>query len=255
MGANIGFFGLNAIREGNGMGNTMKVSTDSRGAQRQEGEASGRMLMRRRDVPVFLAAAAIGLACAGCGKKPVEVRLSPLPEDAVILVYAAGIGTEADFFRSTAMDEAMAKATKRKVVSRGQAGEFTENALKRLPDVLQEADPDLMVLGYGAMDLWKATDRAQLKANLGAMIDLARKQETQVVMLALPDLNKLRVKPDPIFEEVAQEKQVPIEAEVVQKVLKTPKERVFRYMVNDQGLETIAAGVRALCVKSGALTE
>lgn len=237
------------------MGNKTKEFTGSRGALQQEGEVSGRVQMRRRDVPVLLAAAVIGLTWTGCGKKPAEARLAPLPEDAVILIYAAGIGTEADFFRSTPMDEALAKATKRKVVSRGQAGEFTENALKRLPEVLQEVDPDLMVLGYGAMDLWKATDRAQLKANLGAMIDLARKQETQVVMLALPDLNKLRVKPDPIFEEVAQEKQVPIEAEVVQKVLKTPKERVFRYMVNDQGLETIAAGVRALCVKSGALTE
>lgn len=190
---------------------------------------------------------------AGCGKKAPEARLTPLPEDAVILIYAAGIGEEADFFRSAAMEDTLAQTMKRKVVSMGQAGEYAESALKRLPALLEQYDPDLMVLGYGAMDLWKMTDRAKLKANLGAMIDLAHERNTQVVMLGLPDINKLRVKIDPVFEEVAREKKVPIEAEIVRTVLKTPSERVFRYMVNDKGIESVAKAVRALCVRSGGL--
>lgn len=203
----------------------------------------------------FLALAAASLALAGCGKKAAAPLLKPLPEDAVILIFAAGIGEEADFFRSQAMDDTLAKSMQRKVVSMGQAGEYAADALKRLPGVLEEHDPDLMVLGYGAMDLWKGKDREQLKASLGAMIDLARKRETQVVMLALPDINKVLLRPDPIFEEVAKEKGVPIEAEVVASVLKTPSERVFRYMVNDKGLEAIAAAVRALCVTCGGLNK
>jgi hypothetical protein len=87
------------------------------------------------------------------------------------------------------------------------------------------------------------------------MIDLAHQQDTQVVMLALPDINKLRVKIDPIFEEVAREKGVPIEAEIVRTVLKTASDRVFRYIVNDKGLEKMAKAVRELCVKSGGLPE
>lgn len=200
-------------------------------------------------------AAALVLA-AGCGKKSPEPRLKPLPKDAVVLVYAAGVGgDEVDIFRSAPMEETLAKEMKCKVVCMGQPGEFAESALKRLPAVLKDCDPDLMVLGYGAMDLWKMTDRAKLKANLIAMIDLAHQQDTQVVMLALPDINKLRVKIDPIFEEVAREKGVPIEAEIVRTVLKTPSERVFRYIVNNKGLESIAKAVRALCVKSGGLPE
>lgn len=197
----------------------------------------------------------VAAGAAGCGKAAPVVRLTPLPEDAVILVYAAGIGEEADFFRSAAMDDTLSQTMKRKVVSMGQAGEFAESALKRLPEVLERYDPDLMILGYGAMDLWKMTDRTKLKASLGAMVDLARKRDTQVVMLGLPDINKLRVKIDPLFEEVAREKNVPIEAEIVRSVLKTPSERVFRYMVNDKGIESMAKAVRALCVKNGALPE
>lgn len=201
-----------------------------------------------------VAGAVVLTLAAGCGKKSEEARLKPIPEDAVILVYAAGVGgDEVDIFRSAPMEETLAKEMRRKVVCLGQPGEFAESALRRLPAVLKDCDPDLMVLGYGAMDLWKMTDRAKLKAELIAMIELARKQDTQVVMLALPDINKVRVKIDPIFEEVAKEKGVPIEAEVVRTVLKTPGDRVFRYIVNDKGLEEIAKAVRALCVRCGGL--
>lgn len=200
-------------------------------------------------------AAALALA-AGCGKKSPEPRLKPIPKDSVILVYAAGVGgDEVDIFRSAPMEETLAKEMKGKVVCMGQPGEYAESALKCLPAVLKGCDPDLMILGYGAMDLWKMTDRAKLKANLIAMIDLAHQQDTQVVMLALPDINKVRVKIDPIFEEVAKEKGVPIEAEIVRTVLKTPSERVFRYIVNDKGLEAMAKAVRALCVRCGGMQD
>ena len=78
--------------------------------------------LTRRGALGALVAAALSLAVAGCGKKQAAARLTPLSDDAVILVYAAGIGEEGDFFRSTQMDEALQNATKRKVVSMGQGG-------------------------------------------------------------------------------------------------------------------------------------
>lgn len=217
--------------------------------------SSKRQPERWRVAVCLLLFATLSALLTGCGKKAPPARLTPLPENAVVLLYAAGIGDEADFFRSATMDEALSKALKRKVVSMGQAGEFADNALKRLPDILKAHDPDLMILGYGAMDLWKVKDRAKLKASLVAMIDLAQKQDTQVVMLALPDLNRLSVKPDPIFEEVAAEKGVPIETEIIRTVLKDSSTKVFRYMVNDKGLEQIGQALRALCVTCGGLKE
>ena len=47
-------------------------------------------------------------------------------------------------------------------------------------------------------------------------------------MLALPDINRVRVKIDPLFEEVAKETGVPIEAEIVRTVLKTPSDQIFQ---------------------------
>lgn len=199
--------------------------------------------------------AALSFLLVGCGKKTPPARLTPLPENAVVLLYAAGVGDEADFFRSATMDETLSRALKRKVVSMGQAGEFADDALKRLPCILQAHDPDLMILGYGATDLWKGTDRTKLKASLSAMIDLAQKQDTQVVMLALPDLNRLSVKPDPLFEEVARERDVPIETDIIRAVLKDSSTKVFRYMVNDKGLEQVAGALRALCATCGGLKD
>jgi hypothetical protein len=153
------------------------------------------------------------------------------------------------------MDEAVSAGLKLQVVNRGQGAEFCESALKRLPSVLNESEADLMILGYGAMDLWKKTDRAKMKADLGAMIDLARKQGVQVVMLAMPDLNRLSSAPDPVYEELAREKNVPVETSVVQSVLSDSSTRVSRYLVNDDGVTKITEAIRTLCVRSGGLQE
>jgi acyl-CoA thioesterase-1 len=194
----------------------------------------------------------LSLGLAGCGKKLPEARLNPLPEDAVILIYASGIAEEGDLFRGGMVDQILASVLKRTVINRSKGAEYSESALQRLPVVLEQDVPHLMILGYGAMDLWKMKDRASLKANLCAMIDLARSNKTQVVMLAMPDLNRFSPKPDPIFEEVAHEKNVPIEAEIIRTVLSDTSTRTFRYLPNDDGIQKMAEAIRSLCVERGA---
>ncbi len=201
------------------------------------------------------AALAAGLV-AGCGGGREETaRLTPLRDDAVILIYAAGVCEDGNFFRSSYTDEAIAMGMQRPVISRGQGAEFSESALKRLPSVLEQTRPDLMILGYGAMDLWKQTDRSTLKANLGAMIDLARAQGVQVVLLAMPDINRFTSKPDSVYAEVAREKNVPVETEIVRAVLSDSSTRLSRYLLNDEGIQKLAEGIRALCVRSGGLQQ
>jgi acyl-CoA thioesterase I len=195
------------------------------------------------------------LGLAGCGQKSPEARLTPLPEDAVILIYASGIAEEGDIFRSALVDEIVASVMKRTVVNRGRGGEFSDKTLERLPGVLEETKPQLMILGCGAMDLWKKTDRSKLKANLSAMIELARTNQTQVVMLAMPDLNRFSPKPDPIFEEVAREKNVPVETQIIRSVLSDSSTRTFRYLPNDDGIQKMAEAIRDLCVQRGALSK
>lgn len=202
----------------------------------------------------LLGVTVLALTFTGCGgKKLPEVKLTPLPEDAVILLYASGVAEEGDLFRSTFLDDTLSSVMKRTVINRGIGAEFSDSALKRLPEVLEQDVPHLMILGYGAMDLWKMKDRASLKANLCAMIDLARSNQTQVVMLAMPDLNRLNPKPDPIFEEVATEKNVPIDTAVLHAVLSRSSTRTFRYLPNDEGIQKISEAVRDLCIQRGAL--
>ncbi len=193
---------------------------------------------------------------AGCGREaPPPVRLSPLPPDAVILIYAAGIGGEVDFFRSVPLDEAVGSVMQRRVVSRGQSGELIEKALKRLPDVLEQCDPDLMVLGYGAMDLWKETAPEKIEAGLAAMVDMARARNTQVVLLAMPNISRLSVRPDPVYERVAREKNIPVETGIVRAVLNDSSLHELRYKVNDDGIQRLAEALRTLIVQCGGLPE
>lgn len=214
--------------------------------------------MKKRVLSSFglLSVAVLSLGLAGCGKKALpEARLTPLPDDAVILIYGSGIAEDGDLFRSTLVDETLSKVLKRTVINRSLGAEFSGKALERLPAVLEAEVPDLMILGYGAMDLWKKSDREKLKANLCAMIDLARTNQTQVVMLAMPDLNRFSPKPDPLYEEVAREKNVPIDTAIIRAVLSDSSTRTFRYLPNDDGIQKMAEAIRDLCVQRGALSK
>lgn len=144
------------------MGNKMKDFTGSRGAQQQEGEVSGRVQMRRRDVPVLFGRGGHRLDMDGVRQEAYGEAVCATPggrRDPDLRGRYRNRGGLFSGRRRWTRRWPRPRSGKSSAGARPESS--TENALKRLPEVLQEVDPDLMVLGYGAMDLWKATDRAQ----------------------------------------------------------------------------------------------
>jgi acyl-CoA thioesterase-1 len=74
----------------------------------------------------------------------------------------------------------------RRVVNEGIPGEISGEGLVRLPEVLKREKPALLILCHGANDLLRFQDKRQAAANLQAMIRLARKNGTAVVLIAVP---------------------------------------------------------------------
>lgn len=206
--------------------------------------------MKTRIVAVLCMA--VGLA--GCGGGGAVPKMSPLPADGVILSYAAGPNPQADLFRDQKVDEVIGKRVGLVAVHRGIPGELSQDALLRLPAELDDVKPALLVLGYGAADLAQKSDRAALKANLAAMIDLARSRQVQVVMLGLPNLTAgVSLESDPIYAELAREKGVPIENEALKRVLSRRSLKAYTMVPNEQGILQLGAAVHELLLQSGAL--
>ncbi|MDN5782978.1 MAG: GDSL-type esterase/lipase family protein, partial [Luteimonas sp.] len=67
------------------------------------------------------------------------------------------------------------------VVNASISGETTAGGLRRLPDLLDRHDPDIVILELGANDGLNALSPAQMQANLAAMIEQSQNAGARIL--------------------------------------------------------------------------
>ena len=147
---------------------------------------------------------------------------------------------------------ALERAIRRKVVNAGVPGETSAQGLERLPAMLDEVKPRLLILCHGGNDFLRRLDDAAAAANVRAMIRLAREKGVDVVLLATP---KPGLPPSiPVFYgEIASELKIPFEEAAVRSVLFDNRLKSDMVHPNAQGYAEIAAAVEKVLKKSGAI--
>jgi lysophospholipase L1-like esterase len=126
---------------------------------------------------------ALLLLIAGCDTGD---RLQPLTENAVILAFGDSLthGTGADI--EQAYPSRLQALISRTVINAGVPGEISKTGLRRLPALLKKHQPELLILCHGGNDILRRNNQKQTKENLQQMIDLARSNNTQVVLIGVP---------------------------------------------------------------------
>ncbi len=140
----------------------------------------------------------------------------------------------------------------RKVVNAGVPGETSAQGLERLPEVLDEVKPRLLILCHGGNDFLQRLDEAAAAANVRAMIRMARAKGIGVVLLATP---KPGLPPSipAFYGEIAAAEGIPFEEAAVRSVLFDNRLKSDLVHPNGQGYAEIAAAVQKLLKKSGAI--
>ena len=188
------------------------------------------------------------LAACGAGS-PKLARLAP---DAVILAFGDSLtfGTGAAPHESyPARLEALLG---RKVVPAGVPGETSAEGLARLPAVLEEAEPRLVILCHGGNDLLRKLDEVQAAGNLRAMVRLARARGAQVVLIGVPKPGLLP-SPANFYGEIAGESALPYEDSALRKILTDNTLKSDLVHPNALGYARLAEAVAALLRKAGAV--
>jgi len=131
-----------------------------------------------------LALLALAAALPGCGRG--VPRLPALGADAVVLAFGDSLtyGTGAD--ASSSYPAVLERMIGRKVASAGIPGEVSARGLARLPIVLDQVRPQLLILCHGGNDLLRSLDMAALAGNLRAMVRVARERGVPVLLVAVP---------------------------------------------------------------------
>ena len=189
-------------------------------------------------------------ALAACGEKP-----PPLPKlgtgDVVLafgdsLTYGTGAGTE------EAYPNVLAKLLNRTVVGAGVPGETTADGLERLPAVLDEIKPRLMLLCMGGNDMLHKMDFAGIESNLRAMVQMAKARGIGVVLIGVPT-PELFGGPPEFYGTLAKELSLPLENKVLQEVLFNHGLKSDPFHPNAKGYRRLAEAIAELLRRAGAV--
>lgn len=189
------------------------------------------------------------LLLPGCSRQPQLPHLTP---DAVILAFGDSLtyGTGANVGESYPVK--LEQLLHRHVVNSGVPGETTAEGLQRLPLVLEEIRPQLMILCLGGNDFLRRLDSGETQENLRRMIQLARQHQVPVVLIGVPRLGMMP-ETAPLYARLAKEMKVPLVSDVLEEVLSDPQRKSDYVHPNARGYSDMAQAVAQVLYDTGAV--
>ena len=183
---------------------------------------------------------------AGCGSPDRDA----LPTGGTILAFGdsltAGVGAPP----GQSYPDVLAELTGLRVVNAGISGETTIGGRNRLPRVLDDTNPDLLILLQGGNDILRNQRPDGIKANLAAMIELAERQGVTVVLLGVPE-KKLFSDSAPLYAELAADFDVIFDDDLLAGLLRSPSYKSDPIHLNARGYAKLAEEIHDLLANHG----
>lgn len=189
------------------------------------------------------------MALSGCADKP---KLPRLGADASILAFGDSLtyGTGANDNES--YPAVLGGLIGRKVINAGVPGETSSDGLARLPRVLEDTQPALVILCLGGNDFLRKLDPQQTRANLERMISMIQANRIPLILIAVPQM-RLFGGSDPLYGELAEKHRVLIEDDMLADILHDRDLKSDPIHPNAAGYRLMADALAAMLKKSGAI--
>jgi acyl-CoA thioesterase I len=195
---------------------------------------------------VFLLLTSVLLAC---GDSP---KLARLADDSVVLAFGDSLTFGTGAAEQESYPVQLEALIGRRVVRAGVPGEVSAQALARLPALLDEHAPRLLLLCIGGNDFLRRLGTRQAEQNVREMVKLAHGRGVQVLLIGTPEPG-IAVTPPGFYAAIAGEFGVPYEEGVIGEVLRNAALKSDPIHPNAQGYRVIAERVAAKLRASGAI--
>ena len=191
----------------------------------------------------------VALLLAGCSDDPTLPRL--VADDVIVafgdsLTYGTGADTQ------TAYPAVLSTLIHHPVINAGVPGETTSEAITRLPQVLNQYHPKLVLLCLGGNDILRQQPPATIAENLRTLIRAIQASGASVVLIAVPEPKVFGGAPA-FYADIADELKLPYDGEAFNEVLRNPSLKSDPIHANAEGYRLVAERLAALLKSSGAL--
>lgn len=199
------------------------------------------MPLRRR----LLLAATLLLPLAACSRKK---KLPALPAGTTVLALGDSLTYGTGASAETSYPTVLAQLTGWNIVNAGISGDTSAGALARLPELLRQHTPALVLVSIGGNDFLRRLPPSETQANVRAICQQAVAAGSQVLLVAIPEFSVFAaasrsLADHPLYAEVAKELKVPLHAGGWAAVLGDPDLRSDAVHANARGYEVFARGV------------
>ena len=177
-------------------------------------------LMRR----IILLVAAVALVAA-CGSKAKE---EALPPGSLVVALGDSLTAGAGVAPEEAWPGLLASRTGWVVINGGVNGDTSGGALHRLPALLEEHNPVLVLVALGGNDMLRRIPQEETIANLGQILAMIKAHGAKPVLLATPKPSAMgavfqTLSAADFYRGVAEEQQVPLIEDAIAEVLSDPQ--------------------------------
>lgn len=151
-------------------------------------------------------------------------KFSAIPKGATVLILGDSLSYVKGAKDGEDYPTLLAQATDWKVINEGVLGDTAAGGLERLPDLLKEYQPQLLIVELGGNDFLQQLPKGQTEANLKAILGLAKGQNIPTILVAIPEFNALRaavgsLSDHAMYEAIAKEAKAPLVKDVFSEVL------------------------------------
>ena len=178
-------------------------------------------------------------------------KLLPLDTNATILAFGDSLTYGTGASRNNTYPVELERLTGRKVINAGVPGELSSKGLLRLPRLITQHQPDLIIICHGANDILRKLDLNQTTDNIQQMIDMAKQSNSQVILIGVPEFS-LFLDTSPIYQLLAERNNIPLEKDGLADIVANNSLKSDHVHPNNEGYRVLAEKIALLLEHTGA---
>lgn len=186
----------------------------------------------------------------GCGER--VPRVPAVAPNEVIVAFGDSLTYGTGAAESESYPAVLAQLIGRKVVRSGVPGEVTAQGLARLPQVIEEHRPALIIVCLGGNDMLRRVNDQQIRSNLRQIITTVRGRGISVVLVGVPR-PALLTSAAAFYGELAKEYGIPYEGKVLNDIMHQLDLKADTIHPNAKGYRRMAEAIAELLKKAGAI--